>query len=270
LQGANERWVRRDVPQILISRAPYPRFNNNDPCLLDAGSATACLIVQERFPDKPRKRYGTAFFVTRTSLLTAGHNVQLSEGALEIMDIRIYYAGWKDVTTCPNTLECTLVANLYKGGTSGRQGSLTDIAVLDCQGHNAEVHMQLSINVDALQPGIFVDVVGYPQHLMPEQKHSLKLPETKLEDAGKMLPACVLTATRGQIKTRGNGVFEYNNSTLPGMSGACVIFDGQVYGTSDISCISLILQVFISDKSAISIMPCLLKLLTSANSFRNT
>jgi V8-like Glu-specific endopeptidase len=260
--------------QILISRAHYPHFANNDASLLDAGSATACLIVREKWPDQPKRRYATAFFVTRTLLLTAGHNVRPSDGALEIIDIRITYAGWKEVTTMANTLECSLVANLYKGGPREWQRSTTDIAVLDCQGHTAESHMKLSINVVALEPGVFVDVVGYPQQMKQEQKDSLTdrkgVTETKLEDAGKMLPACTLTATRGQITSREDGVFVYNNSTVPGMSGACVLFDGHVYGTSDISSIGLILQASISDSSAISIMPSLLSLLRSANSFKNT
>jgi V8-like Glu-specific endopeptidase len=232
------------------------------------------LIVRERWPDKPKKRYATAFFVTRTLLLTAGHNVRLSDGALEIIDIRITYAGWKEVTLLANTLECNLVANLFTGGTREWPGSTTDIAVLDCQGHTAEVHMKLSVNVAALKPSVFVDVVGYPQQLKQEQKESLThrrgVPETKLEDAGKMLPACTLTVTRGQIKNRENGFFVYNNSTVPGMSGACVLFDGHVYGTSDISSIGLTLQASISDSVAISTMRCLLRLLRSANSFRNT
>lgn len=253
MQGANDSaGVRRDVTQILISRVPYPHFDSHDPCLLQAGSATACLIVRERFPDKHKSRYATAFFVTRSLLLTAGHNVLLSKGALEIVDFRITYAGWKEVTASTNTLDCTLVANLYKERTPEWQGSTPDIAVLDCQSHTAETHMTLSLDAAALQPGIFVDVVGYPQQLKDEQKRSLRvhkgLTERKLEDAGKMLPACTLTVTRGQINSRGNGVFEYNISTVPGMSGACVVFDGRVYGTSEISCICLILGIHLGQQ----------------------
>jgi len=214
----------------------YPPFETNDRNLLAAGQATACLMVKERFRDGTYKnRYSTAFFVTSTRLITAGHNVRLSHDAEAITDIRIYYAGWKEVTKDTNTLDCHVTGNLYEDGMAGRNSSKIDIAILECPNHNAASRLKLSGNVAALGEGDFVDIIGYPQQLKDEQKEGIRelgVSATNLEDAGKMLPASTLTATRGRIKRVGNGVFFYNNSTVPGMSGACVVFNGLVYGTS--------------------------------------
>lgn len=213
----------------------YPPFDKNDVGLLDAGRATACLVVTERFAGGTYKdRFGTAFFVTSSRLVTAGHNVQRSRGADAITDLRISYAGWKEVTEKANTLDCKVIGNLYEPGSDpGSNDSNTDLAVLECPQHNANVYLKLSRNLAALKKDAFVDVIGYPQHLNGKQRESfigLGATPTTIGDAEKMLPASTLTATRGRIKCVRNGIFMYNNSTVPGMSGACVLFNGHVYG----------------------------------------
>jgi len=214
----------------------YPPFEKNDCNLLVAGQATACLVVRERLRDGTYKnRYSTAFFVTSTRLITAGHNVRMSHDAEAITDIRIYYAGWKEVTKDTNTLDCHVTGILYDGGPAGQKSSKTDIAILECPNHNAVFRLKLAGNVATLREGAFVDIIGYPQQLKDEQKDGIKdlgVTPTNLEDAGKMLPASTLTATRGRVKRIEDGVFLYNNSTVPGMSGACVVFNGLVYGTT--------------------------------------
>ena len=214
----------------------YPSFDVHDQLLLKAGKATTCVIVEERRADGSSGRnFGTAFFVTNTHLLTAGHVVKCSPGA-RIERIRVSYAGCKTVDAKTNTIECNVVGNLDESDSP--ISSKFDLALLECPSQEAGTWLPISANVGDLQVGEIVDIVGYPADLTPPQKESFKKKgcltdyDKSMEEAKLMLRPKTLTVSRGTVEAIGNGSIRYRLSSISGMSGACVMFNGMIYGSS--------------------------------------
>jgi hypothetical protein len=165
--------------------------------------------------------------------------VKASKKALRIESIRLTYAGCKTVDCSPNTFECTVLATSY---TSGSRDARTDIAILECLAHEAGTYLPLSDNIGALQgvPGapVIVDIIGYPCQFNISQKEGfqetgeLNRYDVSMKEARQMLPAKMLTVTRGPVEEVDNGIIRHKISTLPGLSGACLMYKGKVYGSS--------------------------------------
>lgn len=212
-------------------RATQP-FDVDDPVLVNAARATACLIVDHRQPDgKLSTSYGTAFFVADTLLLTAGHNLISRNGTIE--RIGITYAGCKIVDRESNSLDCKILYTLYNGPPDSL--ATDDIAILECFGHATKIFLPLARTVGGLFPGAVVDVIAYPgtiQEKWLEEYHQEKLDDyiASAKDARGMLQPKTLTVTRGPIVEIKDGLISYKLSTCRGMSGGCLIFQGEVYG----------------------------------------
>ena len=231
-----ERVFINSVYSELTWARQYPSFEDHDPLLLKAGKATACVIVEVRNADGSSGRnFGTAFFITRTHLLTAGHVVQSSPGT-RIESIRLSYAGCKTVDYDTNTVECKLIGKLYDSASP--DSSKIDLALLESPSQDAGTWLPISPKITDLPIGAVVDIVGYPGHMTRKQKEcfekkaSLNDPNQSMKEAELMLPPKTLTVSRGVVEGIENGFIRYRLSSLCGMSGGCLIYDGTVYGFS--------------------------------------
>lgn len=220
--------------QLLTFAREYPSFEVNQEQLIDAAKATTYLIVEERCPGGTvRKKYGTAFFVTKDHLLTAAHNVRSDDERAEIVEIRSSYAGCRTVHNRMNTFTCELLETLCKGYP---KDCCEDIAILKAPGHEAENYVLVSNQINDLQPGTVVDVVGYPVEMSKTQWESfeasgnLKDVDQSMKKAQELLPPNTLVASRGSVERTEKGLIRYNLSTVSGMSGGLVIRNGKVYG----------------------------------------
>lgn len=180
------------------------------------------------------RSFGTAFFVTRTHLLTAGHVVQNSPGA-KIESIRLSYAGCKTVDYDTNTVECKVVGTLYD--SVGPDGSKIDLALLESPSQDAGTWLTISAKITDLPLGAVVDIVGYPGHMTTAQKEgfqkgSLTDPNESMKEAELMLRPKTLTVSRGVVEGIEGGLIRYRLSSLCGMSGACLMYNGKIYGFS--------------------------------------
>jgi V8-like Glu-specific endopeptidase len=188
-------------------------------------------VERKKSDDTFRTRSGTAFFVTKTHLLTAGHNVKCSSDA-EIKSIRLSYAGCKKVDYDTNTVECNLIGTLYDSG------SKIDLAILDSPSQNVGTWLPISAKIADLPIGAIVDIIGYPGRMPTAQKESfqkdgsLKDYNESMKEVEIMLPPKTLTVSRGVVEAIENGCIRYKLSTLCGMSGACLMYDGKIYGFS--------------------------------------
>jgi V8-like Glu-specific endopeptidase len=180
--------------------------------------------------------YGTAVFIDDKHLLTAGHCFyDKSRRTDTIKRIRVVYPGLPYVNYSDLhsgeifTLDCTIIKNLFKGAPDLNE---PDIALLHAGTGNGPLGTELSANVP--KPGAIVDVIGYPQEpvtawFKKKLKNINDLDET-IKTVRKLLPYRTLTISRGTIKTVGKGYITYNVSTVPGMSGSCLVYEGKVIG----------------------------------------
>ena len=177
-----------------------------------------------------RQFFGTAFFVSDTKLLTAGHNIA---GVYDrVTRISISLPGAPRVPSREMSLQkshlidCKLVGTLYKRGGPYDK----DIAILDSGSFRSADYVRLSSVIppkDAL-----VDIVGYPGEITREWidvQWGMKNPTKGAEDAKKLLPAGSLTVTRGKVEDS-EETMSYHISTSPGMGGSCVLYQGCVIG----------------------------------------
>lgn len=182
---------------------------------------------------KSRKQFfATAFFVSETKLLTAGHNIA---GVYDrVTRISVSVPGTSQVLSREMSLhkipliDCKLVGTLYKRGGPYDK----DIAILDSGSFRSAHYVQLSSIIppkDAL-----VDVIGYPGEITREwieAQWGLKNHTQGAEDAKKFLRAGSLTVTRGKVEDS-EETMSYHISTSPGMGGSCVLYQGCVIGTT--------------------------------------
>lgn len=196
---------------------------------------TSFLHIEVSLPGgRIQRHFGTAFFIDRKHLITAGHNTYIKEGTIKKIQItypglwRVNYTQLLDGKIC--TIDCTEVKSLYS-----KQGPYErDIALLHAGSHNAADFLQLSPELpkEIDDDHALVDVIGYPGELKSEwmrTQKDIKDVDQSLDDVAKLLPKRTLTVTRGVLKSIGKTV-SYDLSTCPGMSGSCVLYKGKVIG----------------------------------------
>ena len=110
-----------------------------------------------------------------------------------------------------------------------KDNEAADFALLRAQGFLARCPPPFSMHpppVDAT-----VDVIGYPADLTPAMLKGQKLNDIdrSLDEVQKLLPKRTLTASRGVVQSSGS-IITYTLSTVPGMSGSCVLYEGKVIG----------------------------------------
>ena len=131
------------------------------------------------------------------------------------------------------TLECSVVKNLFTG-VSGP--SDTDLALLTvgtaCNGPRG-----IELSTQLPPPGAVVDVIGYPgepvQKWLKKKLGNINDLARTLETVNTLLPKMTLTISRGTINScTVTNYITYNVSTVPGMSGSCLLYEGKVIGRS--------------------------------------
>lgn len=213
-----------------------PTFDKDKAQLEQAAKCTVFVIIDH--PSKSNEAgsryYGTAFFISPKLLLTAGHNTVGSHGPLE--QVRITYPGlpYINLTTLQgrpriSTIDCKVVGTLY----TREHGSISnDIAILDAGSHNAADYLQISQNLP--MAGAKVNIIGYPGAATEKWlliHEGLEDVATARRATDKMFPAHRLTITSGSVESAGP-MISYRLSTIPGLSGAPVLYNGVAIGIS--------------------------------------
>ena len=179
-----------------------------------------------------RRQFGTAFFIDKKFLITAGHNTFSKDGQIKIQIIQpglshVNYS--KYLNGGYDTIDCTVVGSLFQVNGPAEK----DIAILYAGSYSVSVDHFVQISDNVPQQGDYVDVIGYPGEIntawMRRQEPQVNDIDESLKDAEKLLPKRTLTVTRGTVKSAGP-IVEYNLSTCPGMSGSCVLHKGKVIG----------------------------------------
>jgi len=203
--------------------------------IIKAAKATCLLFVKITNPqNRIQWEFATAFFVGPKLLLTAGH-AALPDSRDARRELYIFLPGtpYLDMdnvlTGKPCTILCTVVDTIYKVGSDKSK----DIAVLSTG--NFATQNYLALATDRIPKGATVDIVGYPGEKRREwlrEKHPGLRSLVDGEKAGEiLLPTGKLAVTRGIVveSTVGN-MTSYKISTCPGLSGSCVVSNGNVYG----------------------------------------
>ena len=225
--------IRYQSPGVLTSRVA-PDFDPDKASILAASKATSLLMIEGVDSRGHRSlHFATAFFIAPSVLLTAGHAALEAAGAVRT-DFYIFHPGtqyldWNQVwRRTPSAIRCTVVQNLYSGGRS----SSKDIAILS-SGSFESAHF-LPLSGDRIPVHRNVDVIGYPgekRNLWLTEKHEGLNNVEESGAAGEvLLPTRQLVVTRGVVAYDAEDLTSYTISTCPGLSGACVMFNGKVHG----------------------------------------
>lgn len=195
-------------------------------------------------------QYGTAFFISPTLLLTAGHVATKNERILgqapgklqpEISD-KVFAA----TKLGPDVFECRTISTLYKG--KGIPGSV-DVSILKVK---SKYHATSWVTMDTgsrVPKGSKVDLLGYPAGYSIEYLSGLlNIPIVVVEDAfpqiTSIMPAHRLIVSHGTVLDENDQVV-YKLSTTGGMSGGPVIYNKKAVGMHSLLQASLIAQVSI-------------------------
>lgn len=172
----------------------------------------------------------TAFFIDRKHLLTAGHNLCKKNAGLKRVQViepgRSYLDSTKLAQGKYYGIICEVVCNIYNENGSYE----ADIALL----HTGSFSWPNSLELSTVSPpnGSTVDVIGYPAELNSawmRTQGNLQDIEESLAIVEKLLPKQTPSISRGTVVNTG-AMISYNLSTVPGMSGACVVYEGKVIG----------------------------------------
>ena len=205
---------------------------DNSKVLLLASQCVALLIVDF----EKSTNYGTAVFIDEKHLLTAGHCLYDKNKRTDTCKrIRVVTPGlpYVDYGKLQKrqilTIDCTVVTNLFKGISGPNE---YDIALLNAGTTNGPLGIRLS---STLPPaGATVDVIGYPGIAVPawlkKKLDNINDITETIKTVRKLLPDMTLTISRGLVESTGGNLITYNVSTVPGMSGSCLLFEGSVIG----------------------------------------
>ena len=110
----------------------------------------------------------------------------------------------------------------------------TDIALLGVGTYRGTVAAQLSTDLPPV--GSTVDVIGYPGDLkspiwMKNKVDLLNDIDRSVATLQKLLPSRTIVTSRGTVRECTGTLIKYNLSTVPGMSGSCVLYQGKLIGT---------------------------------------
>jgi hypothetical protein len=225
-----------DGPFSLVRSSEISRinltFDKDKDAIIAVAKCTSFVLIEEEKVEGHSKRsyYGTAFFVSESLLLTAGHNTVGINSPISQICITPpgldHVHPWKVSQRKVPTIKCKVVGRLYEQNGPASK----DIAILHAGSYSTSKYLPISSFVPP--PDIEVDVVGYPGEITHEwiEAHvGLRNPERAQEDATRLLPKGRLTVSRGTIKSVG-ATIQYSISTCPGMAGSCVLYNGLVIG----------------------------------------
>jgi V8-like Glu-specific endopeptidase len=195
---------------------------------LAAGKCVAYLVAE--FHNTSETHVATAFFIDRKHLLTAGHCLYKRNHSLKSVQLIEPGISHIDSTKLAQgnyfRIICEVASNLYN-----EKGSYeNDIALLHTGSFSWPNYLELST---ALPPkGATVDIIGYPAELSSawmRTQGTLRDIDANLATVQKLLPKRTLSISRGTVEGAGT-VISYKLSTVPGMSGACVVYKGRAIG----------------------------------------
>jgi hypothetical protein len=194
----------------------------------------ALLIIDHLFPDgKVAATYfATAFFISEKFLLTAGHNLSSSSNVKVKVRITLPGTPYYQQTSIgsPNavpTIDCRVVNTLYKNADVP---SHHDIAILDAGTYNASSYIELSSDLPILPSK--VNVIGYPgiaSQIWLRSHEGIGDIESNRRTTEEMFPAQRMTISSGPVTAVGKTI-SYRLSTVHGMSGGCVLYNGYAVG----------------------------------------
>lgn len=178
-------------------------------------------------------RSGTAFFISPTRLLTAGHLVHdardkiVAEEPGQLKATYFIRQLFRDTNT-NFKFECKLITTLF--GTA-------DVSILEVVDSYQSVNF-IQVDQMILPPdcdGVAVDILGYPgaygardiEVMHPTDEADFNL----VKDVESLFPRRELVISHGIIKNGGTAP-RYRVSTIIGMSGGPVLVNGKVIGTN--------------------------------------
>jgi V8-like Glu-specific endopeptidase len=211
-------------------------FEEDSELIHEAANCMAFMIIEHTSADGNvvEQYLGSAFFISPTLLLTAGHNI-LGPPNVKV-NVRIGRPGAPYINYAAAlhrkipTIVCKIVASLYK---SQRSPSHHDIAILDA-GTYDNGSSYLNLSPASPTPSSKVNVVGYPGSAKQEWlmcHDGITDAENGRRKTADMFPAQRMTITSGPVNTVSSTI-SYKLSTIPGMSGGCVLHEGKVIGIS--------------------------------------
>jgi len=189
-----------------------------------------------RLTENGRFKQGTAFFISPTILLTAGH-LAPHKGEKVIIQVpgklvisRHYSNLWRasasKTADDSEVITCKVLKTLYKGKID------IDISILKCSHYRAStwvaIDMSLPLNMEST-----IDLVGYPsapsiQYL--SQVQGFNLSASDWNGVNSVLPMFELVVSHGKVVQEDDISPRYKLSTTYGMSGAAIVFQGKVVG----------------------------------------
>lgn len=204
-----------------------PQFEARSNSLMDAARST-CFIGVNPGPDGRGAISGTAFFVSPTILLTAGHMAR--DGNREI--VAQLPGTQKAVLFVDNLFTKKLQVERFECDFIGTGWPDVDICILKVKADYRSSNY-LHIEPKQLSPGNRVDVVGYPGHYSDRYVQKMHPAESVDRDAIEaftgLFPRCELIVSHGTVESSGNRP-TYNLSTVVGMSGSPVMMSDKVIG----------------------------------------
>jgi Trypsin-like peptidase domain len=208
-------------------------FDPNCNVLLDTCRCVVFLLIEF----ETHRGFATGFYVDKRYVVSAGHCFYDSYNRADtIKSILATFPGVPNVDfdKLHNEELCTLnfkvINNLYDPLHAKREH---DIALLECQG-GVNGPRVIRLSTEFPPPDAIVDVIGYPAFIsdpsyLVTTKYKLKDLARALERIRTLLPMFSLTVSRGTIESTGK-MISYNASTIPGMSGSCLLYRGNVVG----------------------------------------
>ena len=190
-----------------------------------------------------KTKSGTGFLVSEDLVLTAAHVVVHGSGT--VMRIAITYEGLKIVDSDAARYDCELVEVMPRiYAENFDRHPMEDLAILRCLGH----HSFLRLSTVTPSEGTDVQVIGYPGKIEKtwlKKRHGSEIIdlESAIKDARALLPRNKLNVTKGQITSidHSSGCATHEASTVPGMSGGCLLYGDNVCGTLNLSKIHLLI-----------------------------
>ena len=206
-----------------------PHFDLRRESLAKVGKSTCYIAV--KLPDG-NVATGTAFFVSESKLLTAGH---MRYGADN--EIVAQYPGAHIANLNAKELfEDDPPVSTFKCRVLDYRRPAADIMLLDCSASGYRASCWVDLMPSSLCPDTPVDLVGYPglyehQYLMDTQGRTARTAEA-LDEISDLLPRCHLIISHGPVigmDLSGNHA-SYRLSTIGGMSGSAVVRDEKAVG----------------------------------------
>jgi hypothetical protein len=214
-----------------LSLAPLMSSSNlqRDQLFLKVGTHTVFVETEFQLEDGSETTMtGTGFFVSENLVLTAAHVVVPQNG--KVTAIGVKYKGIKDVKPTDPTIECQLL-EVIPPMDPENYDPLEDLAIIKCRMRSPEF---LRLSTEKPSTGDDVQIVGYPGNVdkdwLSSRHPSLKDPDSDIEVVKQLLPHRKLMVSEGKVSEIKDGCARHGVSTIPGMSGGCLLYQGQVCG----------------------------------------